>query len=99
MTIDTIREAHEPESVYFDSGDFSHRECRMCRQRWTDDQPCDATIVLADADRLAEALREHISTYYTIEDSGYTYLTYTGSPTIGQLRKALRQHTGGEPDD
>jgi len=44
--LDPIREAHEPESVYFDVGDFSHRECRMCRQRWTADRPCDTRVVL-----------------------------------------------------
>ena len=59
--IETIRWAHEPESVYFDGGDFSHRECRMCRQRWTADRPCDTRVVLDALDRAlvaAEGLAE-----------------------------------------
>jgi len=86
--LDAIRERHK---------DCSEDVCHA----WDRDvivrsmvMPCHTTTVLADADRLAKALRVHIETFYTIEDTGYTYLTYTGSPNIDRLLKALRKHEG-----
>jgi hypothetical protein len=53
---------------------------------------------LAREKALAEALRKHIDAFYTIEETGYAYLTYTGSPDIRPLRIALAAHDAAMSD-
>jgi len=99
--IETIRWAHEPESVYFDGGDFSHRECRMCRQRWTADRPCDTRVVLDALDRalvaaegLAEADKRHRDAHEMA--SWYEDREHAARADADRLAEALRAYMEAE---